>query len=288
MLHDARRRVAVLNGRPGMPRSIGSVYAAWTVLFLGADFRAARTRTLNLDPAAGDNECIALTRDGSALLVTNQISDTVSMFRVADGRLLRTIGGLGTGPAQFNRPWGLFVAADGHVFVADKGNARVQELTPALEYCGVFGARQRLRPRGVCADADVVAFTEPIKDCVTVFARRDGAFRSRFMCGSLPVGLCLVNRCIAVLLAGQASIAVFTLDGALVRHMGRGVLQRPSGIFCSPYGELVVADVVAGVWVFDAHGTVCRRMVCNRPRSVALHQSTIFAQCAYGTCEVFA
>ena len=46
-----------------------------------------------------------------------------------DGTVLRQWGSKGTGNGQFTEPWGIAVAADGSVYVADTWNHRIQKFT---------------------------------------------------------------------------------------------------------------------------------------------------------------
>jgi sugar lactone lactonase YvrE len=56
-----------------------------------------------------------------------------------EGEFLKAVGGYGSEPGQFDRPMGLTVDANGHVWVADWGNNRVQEFTEAGGFMATFG-----------------------------------------------------------------------------------------------------------------------------------------------------
>jgi sugar lactone lactonase YvrE len=51
-----------------------------------------------------------------------------------EGRLLREWGSLGTGPGEFDTPHALAMDSQGRLFVADRGNNRIQVFTPDGEY----------------------------------------------------------------------------------------------------------------------------------------------------------
>ncbi|MCB1930410.1 MAG: NHL repeat-containing protein [Rhodocyclaceae bacterium] len=72
-------------------------------------------------------EGVAVARDGR-VIATNTGSGQLSVFR--DGRLIRTVGSYGNGALQFVRPHDVDAADDGHLYVVDSGNHRVQVLTP--------------------------------------------------------------------------------------------------------------------------------------------------------------
>lgn len=60
------------------------------------------------------------------------VSDTnAQLIRVYSqaGKQVQTIGEPGTGPGQLSRPMGLALGGDGTVYVADRGNNRVQQFT---------------------------------------------------------------------------------------------------------------------------------------------------------------
>src|SRR5579883_1156095 len=61
----------------------------------------------------------------------------------AEGKLLRSWGEPGTAPGHFNLPHGIWVHADGRVFVADRENDRIQIFTPEGEYLSEWTDVQR-------------------------------------------------------------------------------------------------------------------------------------------------
>ena len=48
------------------------------------------------------------------------------MLKLSDGSLVRRIGSQGSGPAQFDSPYGLCVLPDEQLAVCDTGNNRIQ------------------------------------------------------------------------------------------------------------------------------------------------------------------
>jgi DNA-binding beta-propeller fold protein YncE len=195
---------------------------------------------------------MAVSRDGSTLLVADAFGGSHSLheYSVADDCQRRVVGVMGTGPLQFIQPRQVCIAADDHVFVADADNARVQVLTPTLEFHSFVGVGQLTDPIGVCANADVVAVSEVPAAFISVFSRRDGALLCRFGGhgsgdGQLacPSGLCFMssNRHIAVAEYDNSRVSVFGVGGGFIRHVGVGVLGSPRGAACSAFDERVVA-----------------------------------------------
>jgi len=79
----------------------------------------------------------------------NSPATTVSRISVftKDGKFIRSFGKYGTGPAEFRAPHDMAMDAQGRLFVADRGNMRVQ----ILDQQGTFIAewKQFSRPSGV-------------------------------------------------------------------------------------------------------------------------------------------
>jgi hypothetical protein len=302
VLNDTQRRVCVLGGRAGMPRSLGSVYAGSIVRFLGG-CRGVTSRVIQTGVASWNNT-MALSRDGTMLLVADGNICTpcdrpaLTLIRVADGGVVRRVGTPGTGPLQFRRPRQVCIAVDEHVFVAELDNGRVQVLTPTLDFHSFLGVGQLLAPVGVCADADTVFVSEYHRDCISVFARRDGALLRRFGYhgggdGQLdgPVSVCFVGRTgeIAVVEWHNRRVSVFTTDGAFVRHVGVAHLVCPVSVACSDGGhEVIVADRDGCIAVFDAGGDLLRYLDNFWNTGVFIHNGAIYAHKHDGLCVVFA
>jgi DNA-binding beta-propeller fold protein YncE len=316
VLGDALRRVAVLGGREGMPRSLGSVYGGAVTRFLGGSLRGVESRVIDTPRVKSLCSGMAVSRDGTTLLVSNwNVGATllnagdhaIHEFRVSDGSRLRVVGGFGAGPLQFNLPHQLWIACDDHVFVADYRNNRVQVLTPTLDFHSFVGARQLRGPDGVCADGAVVVVSEYDAHRIGVFNRRDGALLRRFGTfgrgdGQLcePFGVCFMSghHHIAVADYNNNRVSVFSVDGEFIRHVGVGVLSHPHSVACSAFDELVVADygnnLPAGVArtafhtdvacrdsshiaAFSGSGELLMTMGAGCFTGVALHGGTVFA-----------
>jgi DNA-binding beta-propeller fold protein YncE len=300
VLGDALRRAAVLGGREGMPWSLGSVYGGSVTRFLGGSLRGIVSRVIDMPGLMSFANGVAASHDGSTLLVADSGacgSHAIHAFRVADGSRLRIIGGEGDGPLQFIHPYQLWIAPDGHVFVADSANDRVQVLTPTLDFCCFVGVGQLSRPTGVCADDDIVVVSEFGAHRISVFNRHDGALLCRVGCSGLgdgqlrfPYGLCFMSghRHVAIADLGNHRVSVFSVEGEFIRHVGVGQLRSPTGVACSAFDELVVADYGNDrVVVFSASGELLKTMECERVTGVTINGGTIFAHTRYMKCVVF-
>jgi DNA-binding beta-propeller fold protein YncE len=291
VLGDPLQRVAVLGGREGMPRSLGSVYGGSVTRFLGGSLRGVVSRVI--DTAGVKSSGIALSVDGCTVLVSDGGvfggSNTIHEVRTADGSQRRVIGGCGDGPLQFDAPVQLCIAPDGFVFVAEFGNHRVQVLTPSLDFHAFIGEGELGRPAGVCANADVVVVSEYHTHRIAVFNRCGGALLRRFGTygsgdGQLryPCELCFLSgdRNVAVADRSNSRVSVFSIDGEFIRHVGVGVLRGPDDVAASAFNELVVADSDPDnrcLRVFSATGDLLATVGDNRFTCVAVHGSTVFA-----------
>jgi DNA-binding beta-propeller fold protein YncE len=299
VLGDALRRVSVLGGREGMPRSLGSVYSSSVARFLGACFEGVQSRVISMSAVRSFSNGIAVSRDGSTLLVSDMWdgSHAIREFS-ATGSWRRYVGGKGSAPLKFNGPGQVCIAPDGFVFVADCNNNRVQVLTPSLDFHGFVGAGHLAGPCGVCANADVVVVSEVAAHRISVFSRRDGALLRRFGHagrgdGQLmsPHGLCFASddRHVAVAEHMNSRVSVFTVDGGeFVRHVGVGELKLPYGVACSGFDELVVADTGnRRVVLFSASGSKIATIGHCAVTGIAMHGGAVFAMGPRDSCVVF-
>jgi DNA-binding beta-propeller fold protein YncE len=290
VLGDACRRLSILGGRDGMPRSLGSVYGSSVTLFLSGLCGKA-SRVIKTPGVRSWSNGVAVSRDGTTLLVSDSWggSGTIYAFDVHTGVHLRTIGCKGDGPLQFKQPRQVWVASDDYVFVAEYRNNRIQILTPReFGFHGFVGVGQLRGPSGVCADDDIVAVSEPNAHRISVFKRGDSTLICRFGSrgsgdGQLksPLGLCFMSghRHVAVADYGNHLVSVFSVEGEFVRTVGVGELRGPQGVACSAFGEIVVANYGSGrVVVFSASGELLHTMGHGGFTGVAIHGGTIFAQ----------
>jgi hypothetical protein len=99
VLGDALRRVAVLGGREGMPRSLGSVYGGSVTRFLGGSLRGVKSRVIATPGVQSFGNGIAVSRDGCTLLLSDggeyYFSHAIHEISTVDDSRRRIIGRLG-------------------------------------------------------------------------------------------------------------------------------------------------------------------------------------------------
>jgi DNA-binding beta-propeller fold protein YncE len=288
VLGDAEHRVAVLGGREGMSRSLGSVYGGSVTRFLGGALRGVVSRVIATSGVASWSNGIAVSRDGCTLLVSDagyRGSHSLFDFDVADGSRRRVVGGRGDGPLHFEEPQQLCIAPDGFVFVADCANDRVQVLTPDLAFHCVMGKGQLERPVGVCVNADVVVVSEYSAHRISVFNRGDCALRYRFGCKGYGDGELMYPRELSFMsgdrhlaVSNNGRVSVFSVDGEFIRNVGVGVIKGSQGVAASVFDELVVADTGnRRLRVLNSSGDVLASVGEGRFVGVAVHGSSIVA-----------
>ena len=83
------------------------------------------------------------------VIATAKATHRLVVFDGQTGRRLRTVGGPGSGPGQFQRPNGIAVFGD-HVYVSERDNTRVQILSlPEFEPVASFGQAELRLPYGL-------------------------------------------------------------------------------------------------------------------------------------------
>ncbi|MHB8992836.1 MAG: peptidyl-alpha-hydroxyglycine alpha-amidating lyase family protein, partial [Chloroflexota bacterium] len=78
----------------------------------------------------------------------------------ADGTLIQSWGGPGTGPGQFNLPHDIWVMPDGRVMVADRENDRIQFFSPTGEFLDQWTHVQR--PTGLAMDREGLIYVSEL------------------------------------------------------------------------------------------------------------------------------
>jgi DNA-binding beta-propeller fold protein YncE len=75
-----------------------------------------------------------------------------------DGKFIKSFGKFGTGPGEFRGPHDIAMDADGRLFVADRGNMRIQMLDQDGKYLGEW--KQFSRPSGVYIRNELIYVTD--------------------------------------------------------------------------------------------------------------------------------
>ena len=84
-----------------------------------------------------------------------------------DGKFIKSFGKLGSGPGEFRGPHDIAMDAQGRLFVADRGNMRIQILDQDGNYLGQW--KQFSRPSGVYVRDDMIYVADSESNGVTPY-----------------------------------------------------------------------------------------------------------------------
>ncbi len=200
--------------------------------------------------------CVA-PKHGLGIVADNKTM-RLHMHSLADGSLVRTIGGRGRGKGQFDF-WrgGLCVSPDGgSVLVAEFNNNRVQEVRIVDgAWVRFVGEGVLRRPNFVDCNGAVIAVSEFDRHNISVLSWADGSVRARFggFGGgpgqlNLPSGIRLLVDGTGLVVADSWNdrLCVFTLSGECVRAVGsreQGLNGPLDVLECASDGSFIVANI---------------------------------------------
>ena len=198
------------------------------------------------------------------------LSDEVKVFEL-DGAFITQWGGMGSEPGQFMDPFDLAVDGNGDVYVADRGNDRLQKLTidgnPLWAVIdGLF--RRFLNPIDVAVTAGAVIVSDVTLTQRLVLHSPGGDARGEIRRSGGNAGLPNVSAGVAaapngdvyLVDAGNQSVAKFSALGVFIKFFGTpgsgpGQLNDPHGIAVDADGNVFVVDHGNNrIQKFDANG----------------------------------
>lgn len=116
--------------------------------------------TLGTRGVAGDDKVrfnrptdVAIAEDGSVFVADGYRNSRIVKFS-ADGMYLEQWGKKGSGNGQFRVPHALALDAHGNIYVADRGNARVQIFSPQGDYVSQWSGPKLGRPYSVAVKGE--------------------------------------------------------------------------------------------------------------------------------------
>ena len=143
----------------------GNVYVGdnghQAIFAFGPDLNYLGTLTKQGEVEAPSGLAVDLRTD--RLYVADTRRHEVLSYNLESGRLLKRVGGKGSGPGEFGWPHGIAVGPDGKVYVTDTMNYRVQVLDRDLRFLRSFGSLgvnpgQFRRPKGIAVDRQNVIY----------------------------------------------------------------------------------------------------------------------------------
>ena len=244
--------------------NVASPYAPVYVATLGETGQGGASNT-RFDGPAG------VTADSRYIYVADENNHRVQVFNQTTRAYVATLGnGWGSGPTNLRHPLDVTVDGASNIYIADYGNARVQQYNGALTYVRTFGvtgvpyltdAFHWNTPSGLAVAADNRFFlTEEFGNRLIAI---DATGAPLWTVGAAGVNMDLtgndrLNRPMDVAVApngnlyvadaGNHRVQVFNASGGYVTTIGSGEGQGnnqfswPNGVFVAPDGALYVAD----------------------------------------------
>ncbi|MEE9913477.1 MAG: tetratricopeptide repeat protein [Deltaproteobacteria bacterium] len=221
-------------------------------LIVMKDSRVEKTiRVPNMIPVS-----VAIDLKGFPWIIDREASQLVKLDTA--GRVLLKVGSSGSKEGYFSKPADILVGRDGLIYVADKGNNRIQVFNGEGVFMNAFtkaaGSQTLETPIALSQDetGNLYVLCEDRKIVVCLAA---GGSVIREIGGELtdkdkfdsPVSLAVAGTELMVLDAGRRSIKVFTLGGKLLREFGakgsgRGDFKQPASIVVMDSAQFMVSD----------------------------------------------
>jgi len=201
--------------------------------------------------------------------------------------VVMVIGQRGDGEGQFQSPQGLALDAQGNVYVADRGNRRVQVFDPRGGFLMAIADARFTGPRYVALDAGGRIYVSDASERVDVFDGRGDPLQSFGQAGSLPSQFSQIADLVVdaagelyVVDSDNTRVQKFSLLKGLLFSFGdvggeAEPLSRPQGIALDAEGNVYVADAQNGRIVkYDPGGSILRAFETDigELRDIALDQ----------------
>jgi len=177
------------------------------------------------------------------------------VYRTEDGSHVRTLGGLGTGPGEFDRPCSLCMTARDTVLVWELGNKRIQEVT--LEGAHVKFIPVRDRPFCMAVHGDLVAVGRG-KPFIELYSYTTGALVRTLSTVDINVrNICFAPDGEQLAVVGSNHIALVSVHGQSVRRIGPEGDYVGVAFTCA--GDVISVDFSGVMHVFSvADGMLLR------------------------------
>lgn len=210
--------------------------------------------------------------------MSNKRCNKISIYAVSNGAHIRSFGGTGAEPGQFDCPEKLvYNRKSGSLLVAEFGNKRVQEVSPAGEAVRLIGAGVIHAPiDGIACNDCLVAVGKSdfnANNRVMLFDYGSGALVRSF--GDWGDGVGQLRYCSGMRLTddgrhivvasgcnhGGFALSQFSVEGVLVKEVGRGSLTHVHDVEIAPSGDWIACDTGnSAIVVFSGvHGGEKRR-----------------------------
>ena len=185
------------------------------------------------------------------LYVTDCEVHTVFHLKIeADHRLVAKLGSRGSGIGQFDEPRQLSISTNGDVYIADKGNNRIQISDSSLHPIREVTHPSMHRPYDVkLTTEEIYVLCSDDSPCVHVFNFTGHKIRSMITCGygvgmqvTQPFFFCFdIKKNLIISDYWTHLIKIFSNEGALLHTIGEHVDQV--GVFHYPRGLALISNL---------------------------------------------
>jgi DNA-binding beta-propeller fold protein YncE len=293
-------------------RKIKAVYlllalsAAFSLLVIGwayavINYRSGPAQTDGSPPAVsgqftyryavlGENENMLvkpmdLVVKSDRLYVTDTLNTRVQVFTLT-GDTVFTFGSLGTAPGEFSFPYGIEIAADGNIYVADSYNGNISVFDKSGSFLNYFAVHEEklTQPAAMYLKGKELYVTNLDPGYVLVFNVESGELLRQIGSEGEGLGQLLFPNDVVigpdgniyVSDTGNNRIQVYTITGEFIKTMDidSNLIYSPRGIAFSSKDHLVIASKLNNdITVWDLSGKQLSRFgddVFNLPNGIAL------------------
>ena len=201
------------------------------------------------------------TDQGMNIYVCTVLDNRVHKF-TSNGEFIKSTGGKGTLPGQFNFPNGIRINQEDELYICDSENHRLQVLDLQLEIKRVFGGPgsgkgQFFFPCDVDFDSSGnIYISDSYNHRIQVFDPQERYVRTighkRFGTSELqrPLNMHIIDDSLFVTEFQKNHVTIFKTSGELVTIFGKGFLQQPEGLEVDVDGYVYVTSHFSKVFVF--------------------------------------
>ena len=197
------------------------------------------------------NNPVGICVSQNKVFVTQLLGNCINMYELK-GKLIKSVGSEGTGPARFKHPHGLDVSdINNNIYVCDCSNNRIQILTQELKYRFMLGIDLLKYPSDVKATRDKVLVLDESDSCISVFNTKHVLIRRLITRGdgkqtSNPHHFD-VDRKYNIIMSDYMDhcVYVFNEEGKHIHKFGKegqgiGKFYHPCGIALDSTGRIIV------------------------------------------------